>query len=94
MVTLDSNEARMQWRDMLDNARGRETIITRYKQPVAVLIDYDTWLAVREHIDAYQKERIREEINEWRRNPTTARPWSEIQAEMIAEGLLDEAPPT
>jgi len=93
VVTIDSHAARGQWRDLLDSASKGDAVITRFAKPIAVMIDYDTWLAVHKYIEAYRRVRIQREIDEWRRDPSTARPWAEIQAEMIAEGLLD-APPT
>ena len=93
VVTIDSNRARYNWRTVLDAAEKGDAVITRYGKPIAAVIDHDTWLAVHKYIEAYRRARIRREIDEWRRDPSTARPWSEIQAEMIAEGLLD-APPT
>ena len=29
-------------------------------------------------------------LEEWRRDPSTARPWEEVKADLIADGLLDE----
>ena len=90
MTTLDSNEARLQWRGILDNANKEDAIITRYGKPVAVVISYDAWLGVQEELEEFRaRQRVQAAIDEWRRDPTTARPWTEIQQEMIAEGLLD-----
>lgn len=92
MTTLDSNEARLQWRGILDNANKEDAIITRYGKPVAVVISYDAWLGVQEELEEFRaRQRVQAAIDEWRRDPTTARPWTEIQQEMIAEGLLDGA---
>ena len=93
VVTIDSNRARYNWRTVLDAAEKGDAVITRYGKPIAAVIDHDTWLAVHKYIEAYRRARIQREIDEWRRDPSTARPWAEIQQEMIAEGLLD-APPT
>lgn len=90
MTTLDSNEARLQWRGILDNANKEDAVITRYGKPVAVVISYDAWLGVQEELEEFRaRQRVQAAIDEWRRDPTTARPWTEIQQEMIAEGLLD-----
>ena len=92
MTTLDSNEARLQWRGILDNANKEDAIITRYGKPVAVVIGYDAWLGVQEELEEFRaRQRVQAAIDEWRQDPTTARPWADIQQEMIAEGLLDAA---
>ena len=90
LATIDSNEARLQWRGILDNAEKGDAVITRYGKPVAVVISYDAWMGIQEELEDWRaSQRVQEAIDEWRRNPSTARPWSEIQQEMIAEGLLD-----
>lgn len=92
MTTLDSNEARLQWRGILDNANKEDAIITRYGKPVAVVVGYDAWLGVQEELEEFRaRQRVQAAIDEWRQDPTTARPWADIQQEMIDEGLLDAA---
>ena len=92
LATLDSNEARLQWRGLLDQAEKGDAVITRYGKPVAVVIGYEAWRGVQDELEDFRtRHRIQEAIDEWRRDPSTARPWAEIQQEMIAEGLLDAA---
>ena len=43
--------------------------------------------ALEDLLDAAEAARAYEE---WKRDPSTARPWEEIRAELVAEGLLDE----
>lgn len=47
--TLDSKGARNNWREMLDLVaiRHTEVVITRYNKPVAAVVPYDDYLAVR-----------------------------------------------
>lgn len=33
---------------------------------------------------------VDERVAEWRRDPSVGRPYSEIRAELVAEGILDE----
>ena len=92
VATLDSNEARAQWRNLLDRAGEGETdiVITRYGKPVATLIDYDDWVALQEELDDLRAGRRANAIyQEYLRDPSTARPWADIRAELVAEGLLD-----
>ncbi|MEX1019000.1 MAG: DUF6290 family protein [Litorilinea sp.] len=40
--------------------------------------------------DAELGERAQAAYQEWKRDPSTARPWEEFKAEMRADGLADE----
>lgn len=91
-VTINSDDVRLQWREVIENVGKVDTIVTRYRKPTAVVIDYETWLGMQEEMEDFRtRQRIQEAIDEWSRDPSTARPWAEIQQEMIAEGLLDAA---
>ena len=93
-TTLDSKEARTKWRDLLDVASAGEAdvIITRYGKPAAVLIDYEDYIAWQEELDELRAaRRAAAAVKEWEEDPATARPWAEFKAELIAEGLLDNA---
>ncbi|MCO6449748.1 MAG: type II toxin-antitoxin system Phd/YefM family antitoxin [Caldilineales bacterium] len=59
--TLDSNQARNNWRDMLDAVQSKETdvVITRYNKPVATVVAYEDYLAVRDELDKRRIERTR-----------------------------------
>jgi prevent-host-death family protein len=94
-TTLDSNEARSRWREVLDaGARKLDVIITRYGKPVSVMIDYEDYQAIREELeDLRAGQRAQIEFDEWLRDPSTARPFAEFEAELIAEGLLDADKP-
>ena len=63
-VTMESHDSRERWREMIDAAQTGEAIITRYKRPVAVLIGYDTWLAVKPEIDAYRRQQALARLGE------------------------------
>ena len=63
-VTINSDDVRLQWREVLDNARRVDTIVTRYRKPMAVVIDYDAWLAVKPALDEWRRKRAIEEIAE------------------------------
>jgi prevent-host-death family protein len=48
MMTLKSDEARIRMRDVLDEAvAGREVLIQRYDKPVAVVVPYEQWKAIK-----------------------------------------------
>jgi len=82
----------MKWRSLLDAAlSGADTVIERAGRPIAVLIPYADYEAILEELEDQRADRRAiEAYEEWKRDPTTARPYSEIRAEMVAEGLLDE----
>ena len=93
VTTIDSREARSQWRSLLDatSAGDADVVITRYGKPVSVLIDYEDWLAIQEELDELRAVRRADvAYEEYLRDPSSARPYAEIRAELVAEGLLDE----
>jgi len=92
-TTLSSHEARTRWRDMLDAVSQGKTdvVIERYGKPVAAVIAYEDYEAVVEELEDLRDGRYAvAAYEEWKRDPSTARPYEEIVAELIAEGLLDE----
>lgn len=57
--TLDSHEARNNWREMLDTVATEHTdvIITRYNKPLVTVIAYEDYLAVRDELTTRRVER-------------------------------------
>jgi len=49
---IDSNQARNNWREMLDTVTARQVdvVITRYNKPVVTMLDYEDYLAVRDEL--------------------------------------------
>ena len=93
VTTLESNEARLKWREILDITAkgGQDIVITRYGKPVAAVIDFEDFVALQEELDDMRAaRRAHVALEEWRRDPSTARPYAEVRAELIADGLLDE----
>ena len=91
---LDSNKARTRWRDIMDMVgSGREDVVVlRYREPTVAVIAYGDYVALREQLDDLRAARRAAEAYEaWKQEPSRARPWREIEEELIAEGLLDEA---
>ena len=90
---LSSREARTRWRDVLDavNQGKTDVVIERYGKPVAAVIAYEDYEALMEELEDLRDGRLAvAAYEEWKRDPSTARPYEEIRAELIAEGLLDE----
>lgn len=89
--TLDSHQARLRWRDMLDAAHtGSDVIIERYGKPMATLIPYEDYQALLDELDDLREARRATAAYEaWKREPSLGRPYEEIRAELMAEGLLD-----
>jgi PHD/YefM family antitoxin component YafN of YafNO toxin-antitoxin module len=50
--TLDSNQARNHWREMLDTVLKNEAdvVITRYDQPLVAVLAYEDYLAVHDEL--------------------------------------------
>jgi prevent-host-death family protein len=59
--TVDSNQARNNWREMLDMALSQEVdvVITRYNKPVVTILDYEDYLSIREELA--RKRRVRQD---------------------------------
>ncbi|MCB0066657.1 MAG: type II toxin-antitoxin system Phd/YefM family antitoxin [Caldilineaceae bacterium] len=95
VTTWDSRAARENWRTLLDIATsGRsDIVITHHGQPAAALISYEDYIALQEELDELRAARRAEEtVDAWRADRSIARPWSEVEAELVAKGLLDAEP--
>lgn len=87
-TTIGSREARQKWRDLLDAAYTgtTDTIIERNGKPVAALIPYEDYLALEEVLEDLRAARqAAKTYEEWKKNPSQARPYKEILAELEAE---------
>lgn len=89
---LKSTETRQNWRDVLDAVcAGNDVVIERYEKPVAALIAYEDFIALGEALDDLRLgRRAQAAYEEWKKDPSTARPWDDIRKELVAEGLLDD----
>jgi prevent-host-death family protein len=56
---LDSNQARNNWREMLDAVLSKDTdvIITRYDKPLVTVVAYEDYLAVRDELSKQRAAR-------------------------------------
>jgi prevent-host-death family protein len=91
--TVNSRDARSRWRDLLDKVltRSADIIIERHGKPVAVLIPAEDYEALLDELDDLRAgRRAMEAYEEWKRDPSTARPYEDIRAELVRDGLLDE----
>lgn len=92
VATWESNDARIKWREVLDTAAAGVTdvVITRYGKPLVAVIDYEAFLALQEELDDLRSAKRADALFEaYLRDPSTARPWDDIRAGLIAEGRLD-----
>ena len=90
---FDSNRARTKWRDVLDTVTSGDSdiVIERYGKPVAVVIAYRDFLALQDELDDLRASRRAADVyEEWKRDPSSARPYADVRAELVAEGKLDE----
>ena len=86
MTTLPSDKARANWRDVMDSAgKGEDIVVERYGKPTVAIIAYDDYVAIQETLadmrDAREAQRV---LDEWRSDPASARPWSDVKAEVLA----------
>lgn len=92
ITTMKSDKARQSWRDILDiAASGGSVVVERYNKPVAVMISYEAWLTVQEELEDLELgSRALAAYERWKKDPSTARSWEEVESDLIADGLLDE----
>lgn len=90
--TLNSNQARTNWRDILD-AAGRgdaDVVVERYGKPIVAVIAYEDFAALQDELDELRaSRRAAEAYRVWKQEPGQAIPYEEFREELMAEGLLD-----
>jgi prevent-host-death family protein len=88
---LSSKQARARWRDIMDVASaGEAVVIKRYGKPTAAVIPFEDYQNLQDELDDLRAARRAAAIyKEWKRDPATARPWSEVKAELTTEGIFD-----
>jgi len=88
--TLDSNTLRARLSEVIDNTAKTDTVITRYHRPKAVIIPYEDYVALQEHLqdlrDAREADALMEAIKADR---SRVRPFRAVVAEMVAAGEID-----
>ncbi|MDO8752381.1 MAG: type II toxin-antitoxin system Phd/YefM family antitoxin [Anaerolineales bacterium] len=92
ITKINSGEARIKWRDMLDQvyAGVSDVLIERSGKAVAVLIPAADYEAIRDVLDDLRSTRqAAAAYAEWQRDPSMARPWEDVEAELIEKGLAD-----
>jgi prevent-host-death family protein len=88
IIRIKSGEARANWREMIDHVfSGRnDVIIERNGKDVAVLIPAGDYHDIREELDELRAERrATQAYAEWQRDPTVARPWKEVEGEILGK---------
>lgn len=90
VTTLESTEARAKWAKLLETTATGEAdvVITRSGEPMTVMIRYEDYLAVLDELeDARLARRAAAVLADLDAGKTDTRPWEEIRAEWIAEGV-------
>lgn len=88
--TINSREARSNFRDILDKvlAGAADIVIERSGRPVAVMIPVEDYEALQDEIDDLRAARRAAATYEaWLRNPSIGRPYNEVRKEI---NLTDE----
>ena len=88
-TTVKSGEARIKWRDLLDQVlTGHgDVMIERNGKNVAVMIPVADYEQIQETLEELRAARsAAAAYEEWKRNPSVARPWDEVDAELGKAG--------
>ncbi len=88
-TTVKSGEARIKWRDLLDQvlAGKGDVMIERNGKNVAVMIPAVDYKQIQEALEELRAAReAAAAYEEWKRNPSIARPWDEVEAELGKAG--------
>ena len=82
---VKSGEARAKWRDILDqvfSGKG-DVVIERNGKDVAVMIPAIDYEQIRETLEDMRAVReAAANYNEWKKDPSVARSWEEVDAEL------------
>ena len=87
LTKVKSGEARAKWRDILDQvfAGKGDVVIERNGKDIAVMIPAVDYEQIRETLEDMRAVReAAANYEEWRNNPSVARPWDEVDAELDA----------
>ena len=87
--TINSGEARIRWRDLLDQvlAGKGDVLIERNGKSVAVMIPAEDYEQIRETLEELRSVReAAAAYAEWKRTPSVARPWEDVEAELDKAG--------
>jgi prevent-host-death family protein len=81
---MKSDAVRVAWRDVLDDvADGDDILVERYNKPVAAVIAYEDYIALQDELDDLRAaRRAQAALEAWRKDPSLARPWEEVKAEL------------
>lgn len=84
-TTVKSGEARIKWRDLLDQVlTGKgDVMIERNGKSVAVMIPAVDYEQIQDALEDLRAARAAASAyEEWKRNPSVARPWEEVDTEL------------
>lgn len=85
---VTSRDARKRWREILDDvvSGSSDVTITRYGEPVAVLIPAEDYESLSEELEELRLGRIAEEAYaEYLTNRESAAPYEEVRGELFEE---------
>ena len=85
ITTVKSREARMKWRDLLDQllAGKGDVLIERNGKNIAVMIPAGDYEQIQDALEELRAVRAASAAyEEWKRNPSLARDWKEVDSEL------------
>ena len=84
-TTVTSKKARSEWGKILNSVqRGETVIIERRGKPTAVLISMEDFVKFQEMMsEAHAVHEAMAAYEEWKRDPSVARPYEEVRDELL-----------
>lgn len=66
-------------------------MVERHGEPAIAVIPYADYVALQEALDDLRDARLAQAtLDEWRRDPTTARSWEAVRSDLRDDGLIDD----
>jgi hypothetical protein len=84
---METEAIRREWLELIETVRSGNNVVVRIDdKPEVAVIPYEDYLALQEQLEDLQDLRLAEAaFNEYRRDPSTARPFDEVVAEWHAQ---------
>jgi prevent-host-death family protein len=90
--TMSAEEARREWRYLVDAAiAGEDVIVKRYSRPAVAIIAYEDYAAIRQELEEMRAQRRSEQVRAaWQQGKIKALPWDEAETARVASDNTEQ----